>query len=483
MAKGKKTTMMNVVAKWLGMATALTMLAGCELPGHEVGVDTKRKPPIAKKIVRFAGEKSKAISMVYTTRRALSLTFDGMADRETMEKLLDKLDAFHIKATFFLPGMRVAEEPDIAKEIVARGHEIENNTLNRLDLTKLSYNELYSEINLGDQVIKKATGITPHYVRTKLDSFNDDVRLATAQSGQEAVVSASLFLHNWQKETDLQKSHYVRKYINRGGIIEIDTEENKNLLEDIALLAKAADDVGYQFVTLHDLIEKGGERKPLEEIPGYAAAKINPNQSGAQYRLVSSLSTEKKVVALSFDDWGTDDTVTKILDLLDRYNVKASFFLRADGVEKNPNLARAIYEKGHDVGNHTYSHPVVTTITQAQLQEEIVKAHRIITEAIQHEPTMYFRPPTGVVDDKTLRTIGATGYHTIANFDVTPSDYVKTQTADGIVQAVMDQTHSGSVILLHMLDDIHTIEALPVIIEKLRSKGYSFVKMTDMFGT
>ncbi|MGO0059123.1 polysaccharide deacetylase family protein [Brevibacillus fluminis] len=483
MAKGKKTAVMNVAAKWLGMVTALTVLAGCELPGHDAGGDTKHNPALARKIVRFAGEKSKAISMVYTTRRALSLTFDGMADRETMEKLLDKLDEFHIKATFFLPGMRVAEEPDIAREIAARGHEIENNTLNRLDLTKLSYNELYSEIKLADQVIKKATGITPRYVRTKPGSYNDDVRLATAQSGQEAVVSASLFLHNWQKETDLQKSRYVRKYINRGGIIEIDTEENKNLLEDIALLANKAEEVGYQFVTLHDLIEKGGERKPLEEIPGYDAAKINLNQSGAQYRLVSSLASDKKVVALSFDDWGTDDTVTKILDLLDQYHVKASFFLRADGVEKNPNLARAIYEKGHDVGNHTYSHPVVTTITQAQLQDEIVKAHRIITEAIQHEPTMYFRPPTGVVDDKTLRTIGATGYHTIANFDVTPSDYVKTRTADGIVQAVMEQTHSGSVILLHMLDDIHTIEALPMIIEKLRSKGYSFVKMTDMFGS
>ena len=461
----------------------LALLAGCAPYGRSDTTqenDDNQAP--AQKIVRYQGEKSKAVSLVYTTKRQLSLTFNGMGDKETMLKLLDELDRYHIQATFFLPGMRVAEEPDIARTILSRGHEIENNTLSRVDLTRLPYEKLYSEIQLANQVIEKETGVVPRYVRTKLGDYNDDIRLATAQNGQAAVISYSLFLHNWQKETEEEKRHYLRKYINRGGIIAIDTEENKQLVGDIPLIAEAAADVGYKFVTLHQLIEQGGERKPLEDIPGYDAAKINAKIDDAAYRLIYRKETNKKEVALSFDDWGTDAAVTKILDILEQKGVRASFFLRADGVERNPNLARAIAEGGHDVANHTYSHPVNTKITPEQLQEEIIKAHRIITEAIQEKPTMYFRPPTGEFDERTLKAVAATGYHTVAIYDVTPSDFVKSNSEDDIVAAIMEQTKNGSVVLLHLLDDIHTVEALPTVIDKLRSKGYTFVRMTDMFG-
>ena len=98
----------------------------------------------AQKMVRYEGEMSKEVSLVYTTKRQLALTFNGMGDKETMLKLLDELDRYHIQSTFFLPGMRVADEPDIARTILSRGHEIENNTLSRVDLTRLSYEKLDS---------------------------------------------------------------------------------------------------------------------------------------------------------------------------------------------------------------------------------------------------------------------------------------------------------------------------------------------------
>lgn len=176
---------------------------------------------------------------------------------------------------------------------------------------------------------------------------------------------------------------------------------------------------------------------------------------------------------------GSDANVTKILDILDKHQVKATFFLRADGTVKNPNLARAMAEAGHDVANHTYSHPTGTEITPEQLQEEVVKAHQIITEAIQQKPAMLFRPPFGAQNEKSLKAIAATGYSTIAMFSVIPSDHDSKNSADDIVNAVLKQTKNGSVILLHMLDDIHTAEALPRIIEELQKQGYRFVKMTE----
>ncbi|WP_246073114.1 polysaccharide deacetylase family protein [Paenibacillus dokdonensis] len=442
--------------------------------------DRSDQPKTQQPVSKYTGVKSKAISYVYTTQRELALTFNGMADRASMTTLLDELDRYQIKATFFLPGMRVAEEPDIAKDILSRGHEIENNTLNGVDLSKLTYDQMYKEIHLANQVIQKETGVIPRYVRTKTGEYNDDIRLAAAHNGQSAVISYSLFLHNWNKETELQKKNYIRKYINRGGIITLDTVENKQLAESISLIAAAAKDVGYAFVPLSKLVQEGGERKPLEAIEGHDAAKVNADYKSAAYNLVYRKETSRKEVALTFDDWGTDVTVTKILDILDQYHIKASFFLRADGVERNPNLARAIAEAGHDVGNHTYSHPVLSSLTPAQLQNEVVKAHQIITEAIQEKPAMIFRPPTGEINADEARIISAAGYHMIADFNVDPNDWNRSRTADQIVKTITEEMKSGSIILLHMLDDLHTIEAMPEAIEKLKGKGYTFVRVSDL---
>ncbi|MBB6674542.1 polysaccharide deacetylase family protein [Cohnella nanjingensis] len=463
----------------------IVWMSGCGLfggsgnAGDPVPGASKAEP----EIVRYTGEKSKVIPYVYTAKRELSLTFNGMGDDKTMKRLLDELDRYGIKATFFLPGMRVAEEPDVAKEIVARGHEIENNTLNRLDLTKLGYEKIYKEIQLSNEIIRRETGMTPQYVRTRSGDYNDDVRLAAAHNGLKGVVGYSLFLHNWQSESEQEKYLYVRKHITRGGIINIDTEEDKALLEAVPMLARAAEDVGYSFIPVSKLIAHGGIRKPLEEIKGYDAIKLNPNYGNAKYNLISSnRATRNKEVALTFDDWGTDYTVTKILDILEKYDVKATFFLRANGVEANPNLARAILEAGHDVANHSYSHPVVTTLTPEQLQNDILKAHQVITEAIQQQPTMLFRPPTGEIDDKTAKIISAIGFPNIALYDVTTFDWDDHNSAKDIENNVINQTQNGSVILLHMLDDIHTIEALPIVIERLKKKGYALVKMADLIG-
>lgn len=174
-------------------------------------------------------------------------------------------------------------------------------------------------------------------------------------------------------------------------------------------------------------------------------------------------------------------TVTRLLKILEEHDVKATFFLRANGVENNPNLARALVEEGHLVANHTYSHPVITTISPDELQEEVVKAHRIITEAIQQQPAMLFRPPTGEINEKTAKVVAATGYKTIAMYDVTTLDWNPDHDAQHIVDGILKKKSNGSVILLHMLDGIHTLEALPQVIEQLKQQGYSFLLLDELY--
>ncbi|MNW41870.1 Peptidoglycan-N-acetylglucosamine deacetylase [compost metagenome] len=474
------TRLRGKMAQAICLALVVALLSACGSNESKHDSKANEQSAVQETIVKYTGDPSKAIPYVYTTKRELALTFNGMGDSGTMDKLLDQLDTYRIKATFFLTGMRVAEEPGIAQDILLRGHEIENNTLNGYDMSKLSYDQIYKEIHLANEVIEKETGVTPRYIRTASGDYNDDVRLAAAHNGLSAVISYSLFLHNWQDETEIQKKNYIRKYINRGGIISLDTEENQQITESISLIAEAAKDVGYSFVPLSQLVSEGGERKRLEEIEGYDAAGINADYTSTKYTLIDRKETRRKEVALTFDDWGTDYTITKILDILDKYGVKASFFLRADGVEKNPNLARSIAEAGHDVGNHTYSHSELNDLSALEIQSDIVKAHKVITEAIQEKPAMIFRPPTGAVTDEQAQIISAAGYHLIVDFDADPNDWNRSRTADQIVAAIMEQSKSGSIILLHMLDDLHTIEALPIAIEKLEAKGYSFVRVSDL---
>jgi len=458
--------------------TLLTMvLTGCTLFGHEV---EEEDPETTAPITRYEGKPSEAVSYVFTTSRKLSLTFNGMGDEATMKKILSELKRYNIKATFFLPGMRVAEEPEIAKLILDYGHEIENNTLNRKNMAQLSYEEIYKEIAITNQIIEREIGVSPKLIRTRSGDYNDDVRLAAAQMGMDAVISYSLNLQGWHSERVEEVKEYVKRHVIRGGVIALNTEGNSQAVQTIPLIAEAAADVKYELVTLSDLMKEATERKALAEIEGFDAAKLNMNDEQAVYDVIKKANTQKKVVALTFDDWGSDFTVTKILDLLNDYDVKASFFLRANGAEHNPNLARAIAEEGHDVANHTYSHPVITTLTPEQLQNEVVKAHHIITEAIQKKPTMLFRPPTGAFDDKTAKVIAATGYTTIAMYDVTTFDWDPKNKAADIIRIINKETTPGSIILLHMLDGLGTLEALPVVIDKLRSQGFTFVPVSEM---
>lgn len=469
---------------WILLPMLLIGLTGCSWiglsgDGEETTASSKPDDSIAE---RYDGKPSPVLPFVYTTNKELALTFDGMADDETMHKLLDELDRYDLQATFFLPGMRVAEEPDLAREIADRGYEIENGTLDDTELSSMDYDEIEREIRLGADVIQRETGTSPVFVREKSERGNEDEQLAAAQNGMKAVVGSSLFLHNWQGESEEQKLKYIRKHVTRGGIIAIDTEEIQDAASVVPILAEAAKEVGYRYVPLQVLAEHGAVRKPLEQLPGYDAVKMNPNIEDSKYRLIYNVPTAQKVVALTFDDWGTDYTVSGILDILTQSKVKATFFLRADGVEQNPNLAKAIVEEGHEVANHTYSHLIATNQSVDSLQKDIVRAHQVIEEAIQEKPTMLFRPPTGSIDDKTAQAIAAMGFSDIAQFDIDPSDYKKERTADQIVNDVLSEVHSGGIILMHMLDGLHTEEALPTVIKELKRQGYTFVTMTDLIG-
>lgn len=198
--------------------------------------------------------------------------------------------------------------------------------------------------------------------------------------------------------------------------------------------------------------------------------------------------SDKKEVVLSFDD-GPDPAYTPgILDILDRYNVKGTFFIVGENAMMHPQLVKRMYDEGHEIGNHTFTHPDVSSITPDRLRRELNATQRLFQGITGHSMTL-FRPP--FIADTELSTRSEQlpiwqaqemGYSMVGE-SIDSSDWKKLS-SDEIVNQVLDQLSEGNVILLHDAggDRSNTVKALPVIIEELKKQGYTFTTIADLIG-
>lgn len=425
------------------------------------------------------GKNKEVFSYAYTTKKAVALTFEGMGDEAMMRGILDALDRSKIKATFFLPALSVFDRTDLAKEILKRGHEVESNSLERRDLTQLSYNQVYEQLNRSNQIFKDRLGISPKYLRPAFGSTNETVGKAADSLGY-TVVTYSKNPKDLDMKTAKEIEEYIKKKITRGEIITLNATKNPAVIEAIPRIAEHVRYIGYDFATVDELYKSQYVRKPLEQIPGFDAAKVNLNNSVIEKELIHTLpKSAGKTVALTFDDWASDRTITAVLDILKANNIKGSFFIRGKGAEANPNLLMAIAQDGHDVGNHTYSHNTTGEQSIKELEEDIVKCHQTLTYIIQRQPQMMFRPPQFEIDEKRAAAIQAGGYKNIIMSDLSPWDWDPTKSPEEVLKDILNRVEEGSIITLHILDDSSVLKILQPTINELRKRGYSFAKISD----
>ncbi|MCM3652951.1 glycosyltransferase [Metabacillus litoralis] len=194
----------------------------------------------------------------------------------------------------------------------------------------------------------------------------------------------------------------------------------------------------------------------------------------------------EKEIVLTFDD-GPDPKYTEsILEILKQYQVKASFFVIGNKAIQNQDIVERIYRDGHEIGNHTFSHPKTNEVSDKQLKLELNSTQRII-QGITGRTTLLNRSPYGDEEAKympshfqKLQDVTQMGYVTV-NYDIDSKDW-KLRDSEAIVENVLNQVSSGDIILLHDGggDRQATIEALPEIIEQLQNKGYKFVTVSDL---
>lgn len=193
--------------------------------------------------------------------------------------------------------------------------------------------------------------------------------------------------------------------------------------------------------------------------------------------VIYKVPTTHKVVALTFDDGPVNIATDEILAILKEKNVKATFFVVGEQVKKFPKLVMQEIAEGHEVGNHTYSHPALTKLSKNKIEEELDKTEKEILK-VAPKP-IFFRPPEGAYNNATFKIARNDGYSIIL-WSVDPYDW-RYPSAGEIVNVVLKDVKPGSIILLH--DGKYpssTPEALWFIIDSLKSQGYEFVTISEL---
>lgn len=188
---------------------------------------------------------------------------------------------------------------------------------------------------------------------------------------------------------------------------------------------------------------------------------------------------DEKVIAISFDAaWGNEDTET-LINILEKYNVKTTFFVVGSWVDKYPDSVKQLSDAGHEVMNHSNSHPHLTTLSKEQIKAEAEKCGEKIEKITKKKPNL-FRPPYGDYNNTVISTLRECGYYSI-QWDVDSLDW-KNLSPEEITERVLSRVKPGSIVLFHNAAE-NTPKALPVILESLQKDGYRIVPVSQLILT
>lgn len=186
---------------------------------------------------------------------------------------------------------------------------------------------------------------------------------------------------------------------------------------------------------------------------------------------------EEKKIAISFDAaWGNDDTET-LINILKEYDAKATFFVVGAWVDKYPESVKQLSDAGHQVHNHSNTHPHMPSISGVQKTDELNSCSQKIASVTGKTPTL-FRAPYGDYDNATIEAAESLGMY-VVQWDVDSLDWKDNATPESICKRVTSKVKNGSIVLFHN-DADHTPEALPNILKCLKEEGYEFVFIDEL---
>lgn len=189
------------------------------------------------------------------------------------------------------------------------------------------------------------------------------------------------------------------------------------------------------------------------------------------------IKTSKKVIAITFDDGPQPTNTPRLLDMLKKRHIKATFFVVGEMVRNNPQILRRMIAEGHEIGNHTVRHVTLSRLSNDALEKELKAADQTIFAATGVKPKL-MRPPGGAIKKSQEKWIHAhLGYSTIL-WSVDPEDW-KRPGVDVVTRRLVEGAFPGAILLAH---DLHkpTVDAMPSTLDQLLAKGYQFVTVSQL---
>ena len=508
------------------------------------------------------GKKASTEGKVYTVQPSVAYSFYGVSNTTVLQDVLNKLNNQKIKATFFITEKDIRNNEKEIKEIVDNGHElqimlvegsgndylsvaksilsikryIKNNFNQDATLVRYPYEVKYSDEALeaisatGCKVIGQNLSVATTAVGK--DGTIEDVKNNIFNLGNIALHKGFIVYF---------RMDYYNNNTIIGNLVELIKKEK---VDPIGYVDQGVKHNGYSFAKLSELVTseyvfnypltnseilpevlnkiKKGYLENIEDPIGYISkryigspfAKYTESLPGFEEDEIEVLDkvgrfTDDNTIFLTFDDWGSDIAINKLLYILDKYNVKATFFVRTNHIDDNPSLLRTIALAGHDIASHSDNHILLSNTTdkkgvfaeitdkQAEaIQEDVILSYKKLQSIVgdiyvDGRPALqaYFRPPTLAVSKKGLMSVFDSGFSYVISGDFTTQDYEAKSAEElinklkyGIVSGENNEIKitDGTILVMHMSDEAKfTAEALDTIIPYYLSQGYKFGRISD----
>lgn len=201
--------------------------------------------------------------------------------------------------------------------------------------------------------------------------------------------------------------------------------------------------------------------------------------SFASSRVITRGNTSSPRMSLTFDDGGSPQVVRSVMTTMEKHGVRGTFFPTGDFIEKNPELIKEIINRGHEVGNHSYSHTDFRKISRDRMIREIRLSAEAFKKATGEDMKPYFRPPYGSYNSTVLNAASEAGFNYTVMWSIDTNDWRKIS-ADSIRRHVVSNAGNGRIVLMHTLPGLNTAASLDSMITDLKSMGYELVTISDL---
>ncbi|MDT8902387.1 polysaccharide deacetylase family protein [Anaeroselena agilis] len=401
--------------------------------------------------------------------KAVALTIEDLEDAAEVAAVLKLCREEKIKVTFFIKGEALAGLP--VKQAVADGHEFGNHGLRHDYWAEAGVADIAADLTAGAKAVQAAAGLEPRVLRPPYSYYGDNFRQAAAGLTPPVAVVRGVDAGDWLVDSAEAVVEQLKGAVAGGAIVNI----NMKLKTAAAALPAVVGELkarGFELVTASELLRKIP--------PPVAVTPTVPSPAGGSLAVLRRSEAGRPYVALTFDDGGPAWRVNEILDVLKEAGVRSTFFLLGEWVRANPDEVRRIVAEGHEIANHSYSHPRFSWLDAAGMREEILAAGAALREVTGREGARFFRPPYGVYNGTLTGVLGELGYRAMVMWDVDSRDW-SGLSAEKIARQVTEETADGSVVLFH-LHGANTAGALREIIPALRAKGYGLTTIGAIFG-